>query len=155
MTGTIRRECQQIGYDLKQIRQQWRDEALLDYNAAIGRDLAVISEVEREAWAAWEGSKGGDGLGDPRYLSAVGSCIERRIKLLGLDGPEVVDWHWLEAQAVSISRASGMPVEAIMVEARGWLEPPARGDPAAGRCSVAFTMSSARGPTGASSKSDR
>ncbi len=93
--------------DLKRIRQQWRDSAIRDFDAAREEELQKLDLLEREAWAAWERSQqiqestrviqDGSGkraqktvehpVGDPRYLEQVQKCIAARRALLGLDAP--------------------------------------------------------------------
>ena len=112
---------QQVLKDLQIVEAQWRASALVDFDEARGIELAKLAAVEREYWDAWERSKRPKtsstqrtsparrgfeedvrvnvGLrteerdGDPRFLDGVFRCIERRIKLYGLD----------EAERVSIS----------------------------------------------------
>ncbi len=93
--------------DLKRIRQQWRDSAIRDFDAAREEELQKLDLLEREAWAAWKRSQepaestkvvqDGSGkraqktvehpVGDPRYLEQVQKCIAARRALLGLDAP--------------------------------------------------------------------
>ena len=93
--------------DLKRIRQQWRDSAIRDFDAAREEELQKLDLLEREAWAAWERSQqvqesprvvqDGSGkraqktvehpVGDLRYLEQVQKCIAARRALLGLDAP--------------------------------------------------------------------
>lgn len=101
-----------VSRDLKQIRSEWLDSRVRDFDAAKEIELQKIDEVERQSWAAWERSVGvverrttrkkdaGERseteatvvktyqAGDPRYLKNVLDCIERRCKILGLDAPE-------------------------------------------------------------------
>jgi len=99
---------QQISYDLRKIQAQWRESSLRDFDELRAQELAKVDELERTYWQAWldscaaletitqEGT--GDGVakvkktskpqnGDPRFLSGVERCIERRCRLLGLDAP--------------------------------------------------------------------
>ncbi len=99
-----------ITMDLKAIMDQWRAEARADIGEVTGRELAKLDIMEAEAWAAWERSKNeavsttkekivGDKQstkaserregrdGDPRYMTIIIGCMERRAKLLGLDAP--------------------------------------------------------------------
>lgn len=103
-----------ISQDLKEIQRRWREETAFNLDEAKGKELARLDELERECWAAWEqsksertkarqetGGKGRDGKatvtkasmekeqrdGNPAFLQAVLSCIDRRCKLLGLDAP--------------------------------------------------------------------
>lgn len=101
-----------ISRDLKQIRSEWLESRVKDFDAAKEIELQKIDEVERQAWAAWERSVGvverrttrkkdagdrseseatvvkTDQAGDPRFLQNVLDCIQRRCKILGLDAPE-------------------------------------------------------------------
>lgn len=97
---------QMVSYDLKAIRQAWRDSAMVDFNEARAEELAKIDTLELTYWEAWRHScedaetivkkqkeSGGKEMqqtlkgqaGDPRFLQGVQWCIERRCKLLGLD----------------------------------------------------------------------
>jgi len=98
-----------ISRDLRWLREQWLQSALIDINEAKARELAKIDALELTYWAAWErscedaetlqqvGGKEGpdkitktskDQAGDPRFLQGVQWCIERRCKILGVDAPE-------------------------------------------------------------------
>lgn len=105
---------QQISYDLKEVHARWLKTAVKQFDVWVADELAKVDHLEREAWAAWERSRGerreitvegapaeGGGItprkakrmtyerdGDPRFLEKVQWCIERRAKLLGLDKPE-------------------------------------------------------------------
>lgn len=108
---------QQVAYDLKIVEKRWREAALRDFDEARGVELAKIDALEHEYWQAWERSKkpktqstqrtapsklGADDMrvtagirteerdGDPRFLDGVFKCIERRIKLYGLDEAEKI-----------------------------------------------------------------
>lgn len=88
----------QIEYDLNQIRHRWSTQTVYNLDQYKAKELAKLDALEREHWQAWEASED-----DPRFLDGVLKCIERRAKLLGLDGPAKVsvDWrHEAEAQGV-------------------------------------------------------
>lgn len=116
--------------DLKALQRQWIAVTLIDFDEAKGNEIAKIDRLEREHWAAWERScldaetvtkkgkvkkdaekpesveqiiqrKGQ--AGDPRFLAGIQWCIDRRIKLFGLDEPDrlVVDWRQ-EAEEVGL-----------------------------------------------------
>ncbi len=100
-----------ISRDIAALQAEWLSSALYDFNEAKAREIAKIDRLEREYWIAWERScedaetetsksavvgdkkraeatkttKGQ--AGDPRFLSGVQWCIERRCKLLGIDAP--------------------------------------------------------------------
>ena len=103
---------QQVSLDLKKVRQEWRESALVHIDEKINQEIAKIDNMEREAWAAWERSiddkrkttredmRAGDATtrtkgavttetspGDPRYLQTVQWCITKRCELLGLNAP--------------------------------------------------------------------
>lgn len=93
-----------ISKELAAIRKQWRESTDLNFELAQAEALANLATVEREAWEAWERSQQPkttrtedgdkviirveDSAGDPRFLTTVANCIERRCKLLGLGEPE-------------------------------------------------------------------
>jgi len=116
------------------MQKQWLEATLIDFNEAKAREIAKVDRLEREYWSAWmrscedaetitEKGKGGKGAekpdtfektkqrkgqaGDPRFLAGVQWCIERRIKLFGLDEPDrlIVDWR-AEAERAGIDNAS-------------------------------------------------
>ncbi len=98
-----------ISDDLKEIRKQWRESAVRDFDMAVTLELQKLDRLEREAWAAWERSQkpaqsaviSGDAAsanantktrratkqqhGDARFLEVVHKCIAQRRALLGLD----------------------------------------------------------------------
>jgi len=101
---------QTVSNDLKTLQKRWLDSSLTDYNEAKAQELAKIDNLERLAWQDYEASKdpivrrktakkidgqiteatqevGGQGEGNTRFLEIVKWCIDRRIKLLGLDAP--------------------------------------------------------------------
>lgn len=90
---------QQIGYDLKAIFTRWRESSVRDFDEKRAEELAKVNHVEQTYWDSWEQSRKPNkaGLptepGDPRFLSGVERCIERRCKLLGLDAPEKFEVH--------------------------------------------------------------
>jgi hypothetical protein len=88
----------QICEDLQSIRAEWVASAVVDFGAKKAEELAKLDHLERVAWASWEESRNrydaDDVLlarrapGDPRFLKQVESCIEKRLKALGLNAPE-------------------------------------------------------------------
>ena len=93
-----------IGRDLEQLRIEWRDSAVRDFDEARGQELQKLALIETEAWAAWrrsqqpeqaasmsEGKAGKSSrsslkhqYGDPRFLDQVNKCVTQRCFLLGL-----------------------------------------------------------------------
>lgn len=97
------------GKDIEAVRQEWRAEQSASVDEWVNEQLAELELLREQAMAEWERSKlqtkslkeessAKDGekttitieerLGDPRYLSVVQDCIEKRAKLLGLYKPE-------------------------------------------------------------------
>ncbi|QDU97520.1 hypothetical protein [Lignipirellula cremea] len=90
--------------DLKAVHAAWRRERPDDLDTLRERELQKIDRVEREAWRAWERSQrdvvatklshdeksrkaertSKEQFGDPRYLTMIKDCIDRRCRLLGL-----------------------------------------------------------------------
>jgi hypothetical protein len=102
----------QVLYDLRIVVKRWQDSALANVDEMRGRELAKLDIMEKEAWEAWEKSKGkkrtktyeagyaaGEAVpekqtareeetfGDPRYFDLLLKCMDRRIKLLGIEAP--------------------------------------------------------------------
>lgn len=102
---------------VKELEKRWKASAIRDFDQAKGIELAKLDHLEQQYWDAWERSclehteshtivepKMVDGkevptrkrqtikkieeVGDPRFLDGVYKCIDRRIKLLGLDAAE-------------------------------------------------------------------
>jgi hypothetical protein len=103
----------QVFYDLKKCRAQWVKDANSCFDTRKAEELARIDRLENEYWEAWRGSleeftsttkhaetaQGGTQKqratvktearnGDPRYLSGVQWCIQKRTEILGLDAPQ-------------------------------------------------------------------
>lgn len=106
----------QVSLDLRVIQRQWQASMVQSLGAIRARELAKCDLLESEAWSAWVASKARQGgCGDPRYLHVVGSCGERRSKLLGLDAPAYVQFDvsaLSDAQALRI--AHGEAVEVVL-----------------------------------------
>lgn len=112
---TVKVSRTQIAYDLKAIRDQWRERAARDFDAHVAEELARLDQLEATYWKAWEESRRQrttrleeegsgpngptsktrvtkqKGAGNARFLEGVFACIDRRIRLLGLDAPAKVD----------------------------------------------------------------
>lgn len=104
---------QQISYDLKVLYKRWSAESLSTIGDLKARELAKIDNLEREYWEAWrrscedkeidttkavpdekEPTKGvtkektrrvEGQAGDPRFLTGVQWCINKRAEIIGLD----------------------------------------------------------------------
>ena len=99
-----------------ELTQDWLKEGTFNINEARKAELAEINALELEAWDAWKRSRGtkkketkttgisAQGnhvdetsetkwreVGDPRFLTQVQWCINKRCELLGLDSPKKMD----------------------------------------------------------------
>lgn len=102
---------QMVGVDMRTVRDRWRKRACDAYALELGKLLRQLDLAMREAWEAWERSKGerlqkrqiravgadgkasGDGSitmtsedrdGDPRHLALVVKCLAEKRDALGI-----------------------------------------------------------------------
>lgn len=95
-----------VSNDLKAIRAAWRQATSRDFEATFSEQLEMLTLIQREAWEAWERSKGpghtaviqgaAEGepsktrqtikrqTGDPRFLAQLQKCLAASRALLGL-----------------------------------------------------------------------
>ncbi len=93
-----------VARDLDEIRKQWRESALRDFDLAREQEIRKMDLVETEAWAGWLRSQGpiqgaslteGAGgnrrvaslkhqFGNPRFLEQIIKCSIQRSALMGL-----------------------------------------------------------------------
>src|SRR4051812_44964896 len=127
---------QMISYELKAIRQAWKEEATQDFLELQARELAHIDLVERTYWEGWERSKmehsrrtqvirpGADNgsqpevqlftvrtdetVGDTRWLEGVQWCIEKRCAILGLNAP-------LKSAQTTPDGAEALPMPSVVI----------------------------------------
>ena len=104
---------QQISSDLKVLRKEWINSALIDFNEARSKELAKIDNLEIEYWDAWKKSKEDyekskrkyqdkqlkelnkeDVImtGDPRFLEGVRWCITKRCEIFGFNAVNKYDF---------------------------------------------------------------
>ena len=102
-----------ITHDLKELQRRWLAASVRDIDQLKAQELAKIDNLERTYWEAWARScedattqvkraRKGTGdetvvqeqrvtvqeqVGDPRFLTGIQWCIERRCKVLGFDAP--------------------------------------------------------------------
>lgn len=104
-----------VSRDIKLLIEEWKVERVYDINEAKARELAKVDNLELEYWDAWRRSQENaekeikkakgitkDGknvnqevqkisegqVGDPRFLTGIQWCIERRCLILGVDAPK-------------------------------------------------------------------
>jgi len=108
-----------VSRDLSALQEEWINSALVDIDEARAKELAKVDKLEREYWDAWdrsiqdaeretkkaiavgdkevkrEATKTTEGqAGDPRFLSGVQWCINKRCEILGLDAPKQHTVNW-------------------------------------------------------------
>lgn len=71
----------QIRYDIKSIEDQWRQSSLINFNAAINRELARLDVIEQEYWDAWRESR------KPKKETKQEAVQENRTRRTGLKDP--------------------------------------------------------------------
>lgn len=128
----------QIRRDLTHIRQIWADSASQDVKFYLSKELARIDLIEAEAWRAWEKScqpevelirqtESGEGnqkvrkrgrktkftAGNPAFLAQMLGCMDRRIRLLGLEdrtqgGADDIQVHAVEVICENREQAMAM-----------------------------------------------
>lgn len=103
---------QQISYDLKTVRARWQEASNSAEGERIASELAKIDNLEARAWEEFEERK------DLRCFGTVQWCIDRRVKLFGLDKPIKVDFrHALLEEAKKL----GLSEEEAVAAAEEWL----------------------------------
>lgn len=94
---------------LRDIREAWRDRAILDYSRRQAEELARIDVVEEEAWSGWRRSQEAERTerthlgedeagrsfsqtttrdGTTKFLEVIQWCVEQRCKIIGLYAPK-------------------------------------------------------------------
>jgi len=68
--------------DYLKVLEKWREERTALIDTLMDVDLQKLSFIEREVIAAWKKSKASNN-GDPKYLSILLNCIDKRQQLLG------------------------------------------------------------------------
>lgn len=78
-----------ISNDLAAIRDDWRDEAKADVQAALMHDVQSLDRLESQMWVQLSQTT------DPdvrvKTATVILRCKERRAKYLGFDRPELID----------------------------------------------------------------
>lgn len=74
----------QVAYDLRVVRQRWKETANMNIEAARERELALLDKIEDEAWGGLARAElRGDG-GEVRFAAILLKTSEQRANLLGL-----------------------------------------------------------------------
>lgn len=132
----------QVRVDLDSIRRAWRRAQRDNFDEARRREIAKVDHLESVYWDAWVRSQRDqeetvterrDGTtavaiarvrrrtgitGDLAALAGVQWCIERRVRLLGLDAPTRITVESVRAEAERIAAVTGFSVDEIIAEAQ-------------------------------------
>lgn len=74
----------QVAYDLRAVRERWKESTNMNLEAARNRELALLDRVEACSWEGWErAERDGDG-GGVRYAAVLLRVSEQRAALLDL-----------------------------------------------------------------------
>jgi hypothetical protein len=118
----------QIERDLKHIRKIWADAASEDVKFYVSKELFRIDRIEAECWRGWEASwrvetetgkqveEDADGnqvtkkvrkkkwgaSGNPAFMSQILGCVDRRMRLLGLEDRQQGGADDIQVQAVEV-----------------------------------------------------
>lgn len=129
----------QIERDLKHIRKMWAESAAEDVKFYISKELYRIDRIEAECWRGWEASWRGEtetgkqvetdadgnqtirrgrkkkygASGNPVFMSQILGCVDRRMRLLGLEdrtqgGADDIQVHAVEVICESREQAMAM-----------------------------------------------
>jgi len=100
-----------IARDLKILLRRWRDATVGDIDELRGKELADLSEMERDCALQFQESK------DPRFMTERRLIKKRRAEMLGLDAPTKVsgpDGGPIQIQPVPIDLDS-LPYEDLLL----------------------------------------
>lgn len=126
-----------VSRDLAVVVEQWKSEAKGTMEEIKAKELAKLDELEKEAYAAWIGSKqetqkkvvedrpgksGGKFAkietektnGDPRFLQALLAIQDRRAKILGFDVPVKFDGTVTNKATIDASALSNEAISEIL-----------------------------------------
>ncbi len=118
----------QIERDLKHIRKMWAESASQDVKFYISKELFRIDRIEAECWRGWDASwkvetetatqtetdsegnkvvkkgrkKKYGSAGNPAFMSQILGCVDRRMRLLGLDDRTQGGADDIQVQAVEV-----------------------------------------------------
>lgn len=134
-----------VSRDLDALRQEWRQNAAIDFGEIQARTLASIDLMEAEAWKGWESSRrdreiktaenstGRDpktktGMrregqsGDEGYLRTIQWCLEKRMQILGFELPKKIALTNPDGTKEYGTEPGSRPLAALLAGARGALE---------------------------------
>ena len=105
-----------VSRDIAFLQEEWQKSSLIDIDAKKAEELAKVDRLEREYWKAWDEScKAEETLrqegvaidktvtpkkvvktskgqaGDPRFLTGIQWCINKRCEIIGIDAPKKLE----------------------------------------------------------------
>jgi len=101
-----------VSEDIQAVEAMWLEASISTFDLKRAKELAKIDHLEKTYWEAWEASKQAkvsktkkqtdNGVettdkeenvyGVAAFLKGVSDCIDKRIRLLGLDEPSKIEW---------------------------------------------------------------
>ena len=128
----------QVSSDLSAIRKEWQKMRIATFEEKLQEELAKVDNLEREYWEAWNDSKKNYkrkatkqsgktarkkpeyieqteteviSMGDPRFLSGIQWCINKRSELLGLNATLKLELENRMTITLDDSPVNNMPEE--------------------------------------------
>jgi hypothetical protein len=119
---------------LKDVRAEWRETDIRNWDQLVDYELAVLNALEEEAFAEWHRSKldaetvseetneHGEyktkvsmkgQTGNPRYLDVIIKCIQKRAELLGLDKPKQIEVRGYEDKLIDYLKSGRVSFEEV------------------------------------------
>lgn len=128
---------QQIHLDMREVEKRWKLNQLEKFDELRGKRRAELERLKRVAWDEWYASKRvkeistseqagerrrvslrrEERVGDPRFLEVIHKCIDRLIKLDGVDVQETVELV-IRKEAEEIAREFGLDPADVLREAQ-------------------------------------
>lgn len=123
-----------ISKSLSEIRSNWRESSIRDWDELTQKKLAELDALKNEAWEAWHNSKNpsetqkaskdehGDirtevvikgQTGDVKYLAEINRCIAQEMKLLGLEAPQEIEISTWETKLLNYLKDGRVQIEDI------------------------------------------
>jgi hypothetical protein len=103
---------QQVAYDIRALRLRWKKSADTDFATKVAQEVARLNHLETVLWETWDKSceVAEDGIGDKSFLEQVQSCIDLRMRAMGIGK---LDKHGGSVEEVTIRRYIGVDVDEV------------------------------------------
>jgi hypothetical protein len=89
-----------ISVELKEIQAIWLKDSIRGFDEIKAQELAKLDLIEAQLWASWEALiEAKKFTPNPALLAEIGRCVDRRLKIFGLDA-------MLKAEDLDVSIAS-------------------------------------------------